>query len=601
MPGKYADLSKKQLMDLLEKRDRTKRLGLIWERDEIEADAAINANFVACEIIEDLCEDSAPWRNVVIEGDNFDALRWLRMTYAGRVKCIYIDPPYNKGNKDWIYNDRYMDPEDRFRYSTWLEFLYRRLSLARDLLAEDGVVFISINDENRAILELLAKEAMPGMWLGSLVWRTRDTTSAKGKNYSDVHEHILVFAKPNFIFTGSQKSNKKYKNPDNDPRGLWNTDPLTLAFDRYERPNLFYPIRNPEDGVWYPCDPDRVWAYATGERLKSGQKTRSKTIEEHMAEGLIVFPSQQRVVKWSTLDEVYAAIDSGDVPVTPRDKRPLISRDTDPEFWVGKRIGFGRPGLKKFWSNLRSHVSPLSSWIARASEDDLEGLFTLRTGSGGAGTREIQAIFGRKAFPNPKPVTLINQLVAQSTGPEDLILDFFAGSGTTAHAVAEVNAKDGGDRRFIMVSSTEVTADEPHKNLCRDVTAERIRSINTSEGAKCSDLTAPFAYLRTKEIAFEDLDYDLSPSDAWTALEALHDLPLTVYDSSRSWSAHEAEGVALVLVDRLDPSVLEWVQGRDRENLFVYTWAPGQIAQLLDGTQVDVRSVRETLARRFQQ
>ena len=123
MAGKYDDLTHAQLVELLEKRDRTKKLGLIWERDEIEADAAVDANFIACRIDEALSDKPAPWDNLVIEGDNFDALRWLRMTHAGRVKCIYIDPPYNTGNKDWVYNDRYMSKDDRYRHSTWLEFL----------------------------------------------------------------------------------------------------------------------------------------------------------------------------------------------------------------------------------------------------------------------------------------------------------------------------------------------------------------------------------------------------------------------------------------------------------------------------------------------
>lgn len=173
MPGKYDDLTKSQLIELLEKRDRTKKLGLVWERDELEADAAVDENFIACEIIPELSDKPAPWKNLVIEGDNYDALRWLRMTHAGKVKCIYIDPPYNTGNKDWVYNDRYMDADNRFRQSTWLEFLYRRLTLARDLLTEDGVILVSINDEQRALLELLMDEALPGMRVGSLVWRTR--------------------------------------------------------------------------------------------------------------------------------------------------------------------------------------------------------------------------------------------------------------------------------------------------------------------------------------------------------------------------------------------------------------------------------------------
>ncbi|WP_051677799.1 hypothetical protein [Bradyrhizobium sp. URHD0069] len=152
-----------------------------------------------------------------------------------------------------------------------------------------------------------------------------------------------------------------------------------------------------------------------------------------------------------------------------------------------------------------------------------------------------------------------------------------------------------------MVSSTEATKEGPDKNLCRDVTAERIRRLNLSDELKYAGIAAGFAYLRTREILFEDFDYDLRPADAWTALEALHDLPLTLYDPKKPWNLHEGAKVALVLVDRVDPSLLEWLKGRERQNLFVYAWAPGQIAQQLDGTRIDVRSVRDTLVKRFQQ
>jgi adenine-specific DNA-methyltransferase len=607
MAGKYDDLTHAQLVELLEKRDRAKKLGLVWERDEIEADRAVDANFIACRIVPELSDKPAPWDNLVIEGDNFDALRWLRMTYAGRVKCIYIDPPYNTGNKDWVYNDRYMNPEDRFRQSTWLEFLYRRLTLARDLLAEDGVLLISINDDQRAYLDLLAEEALPGMRVGSAVWRTRDSTSAKDRNFSDVHEHVLIYGKQNFTFAGKEKSDAKYSNPDNDPRGPWNADPITLGFDRTARANLFYPIFNPATGRYYPCDPDSVWRYATRQNLSPNQKIRTSTIEDFIEQGRIIFPDPQkeRVEIWETKDDLLAAIESGNIPRTPKKKLPLLTKETpDLDFWVGKPVGFGRPTFKKFWSDLNSHVSPFGSWIARISEDLSpyeEDITFIRTTGAGEGTGEVQAVFGFKAFPNPKPVSLIRELVRQSTGPNDLVLDFFAGSATTAQAVMELNAEDGGSRRFIMVSSTEATEDEPDKNLCRDVTAERIRRLNASDDPKYADLAAAFAYLRTHEIAFEDLDYDLMPADAWTALEAMHDLPLTPYDPARPWNLHEAEGVALMLVDRFDPTLLDWLKGRDRQNLFVYAWAPGQIAQHLDGTHVDVRPVRDTLVKRFQQ
>ncbi len=605
MSGKYDDLSKAQLIELLEKHDRTKKLGLVWERDEIDADRALDHDFIVAQIDAGLSDKPAPWENLVIEGDNYDALRWLRMTHRGRVKCIYIDPPYNTGNKDWVYNDRYMSADDRFRQSTWLEFLFRRMTLARDLLAEDGAIFVSINDEQRAFLELLLEESFPGMRVGSLVWRTRDSTSAKERNFSDVHEHVLVFGKPEFSFIGTAKSDAKYSNPDNDPRGPWNADPITLGFDRFDRENLFYPIYNPETGRYYPCDPDSVWRYATEQNLAPNQKIRTSTIEQFIEEKRILFPDPEKeeMRVWKSMEELLQDIDCKSVPVTPKKKLPLLRRDTpDLEFWIGKPVGFGRPTFKKFWSDLRSHVSPLGSWIARISEDlsaEEDDVSFIRTTGAGEGTGEVQSVFGYKAFPNPKPVSLIRELVRQSTSDKDLVLDFFAGSATTAQAVMELNAEDGGDRRFIMVSSTEATEDEPDKNLCRDVTAERVRRLNASDDAKYADLAAGFAYLRTKEIGFEDLDYDLDPADAWTALEAFHGLPLTQYDADLPWNIHEGDGLTLVLVDRFELGLLDWLGPRSRENLHVYAWAPGQVTQHLEGLHIHVAPVRETLVRAF--
>ena len=605
MADHYDSLTKNQLVNLLRKKDAEKKLGLVWERDEIEADAAIDKNFVACTIDEALSDGPAPWRNLIIEGDNYDALRWLRMTYASRVKCIYIDPPYNTGNRDWVYNDHYIDPNDRYRHSTWLEFLFQRLSLARDLLTPDGAILVSINDENRSRLELLLDEVFPGMRVGSLVWRTRDSTSAKGRRFSDVHEHVLVYGGPKFAFLGRPKSRKKYKNPDNDPRGDWNIDPLTLAFDHIDRPNLFYPLRNPETDTWYPCDHDRVWCFATEANLKPGEKTSALPMEQQIAQNLIVFPDpkKERVVVWKSREELLAAIETGDVPTTPRDGKPLIRASDDLDFWVGKRVGFGRPGIKKFWDNLKSHVSPLSSWIARKGEDDDDDLVLFRTGAGGEGTNEVQAIFGRKAFPNPKPVALIRQLLEQIAEADDLVLDFFAGSATTAQAVMEANAADEGSRRFIMVSSTEATKNEPTKNVCRDITAERVRRLNAASSGKYADLKAEFAYLRTREIDFDALNTELEAREAWAALEVMHGLPLTPYDGSLGWQEHSGDRLTLILADRTSDDLISRLRelADQRVNAFVYSWAPGQITAALDVADLEVRQVRETLVKRFQQ
>src|SRR6185437_8482349 len=257
---------------------------------------------------------------------------------------------YNTGRQDFVYNDKFVGEDDLWRFSTWIEFLYQRLTIARDLLTNDGVLLCCINDDNRAKLELLLDRALPGMRMGTMAWRTRDSTSAKGRNFSDTHEHILIYARPGFAFRGREKSEKKYKNTDNDPRGKWNRDPLTLAFDRFQRENLFYPIQDPKTERWYPCDPNRVWAYASEKIHDPTKKLASETMEEWIRREKILFPEpdSEREVVWKTLEELLAAIDGRDVPVTPKKKLPLLTRDTpNLEFWVGKKVGFGRPWFKK--------------------------------------------------------------------------------------------------------------------------------------------------------------------------------------------------------------------------------------------------------------
>lgn len=627
MSGKYDDLSKAQLIELLEKRDRTKKLGLVWERDEIAADQAIDENFIACEIVPELSDKPAPWANMVIEGDNFDALRWLRMTLSGRVKCIYVDPPYNTGNKDWVYNDRYMDKEDRFRQSTWLEFLFERFSLARDLLAEDGVILVSINDEQRALLELMLDEAMPGKRIATFTWRTRTGgNDSKGAFLSENHEHVLIYGGPDFRFGGYEKTFEKYIFWDEERKDHYRLSDISQPKDMKERINGFYAMYDPQTDTYYPPNPQRVWpspfpkgakydatdypdfmpVFPPDEATK-GKLPAKDQISKWVKQGRIVFPEDQRVEVFDDIDALRAAIDAADVPMARKTKK--IWREMPHlEFWVGKRIGYGIPQWVRYKKELKNATQPVSSWITPLAETDtlpateeIDLNAHLVSGSTQEGTTDIQDIFGSKAFNYPKPVSLVREMVRQATSQTGMVLDFFAGSATTAQAVMELNAEDGGDRRFVMVSSTEATEDEPEKNLCRDVTAERIRRLNASDDPKYDGLAAPFAYLRTREIAFEDLDYDLAPKDAWAALETLHGLPLTIYEDAAAWNVHEIDGVTLVMVDKYDAALLDWLRERSRQNVFVYAWAPGQLARELGDVEVEIRSVRDTLVRGFQQ
>lgn len=601
----YDGLSKAQLVNLLRKRDGEKKLGLVWERNEIEADAAIDANFVACTLDQELSDGPDPWRNLIIEGDNYDALRWLRMTYSRRVKCIYIDPPYNTGNKDWVYNDHYIDKNDRYRHSTWLEFLFQRLNLARDLLSNDGVLLVSISDENRAILELMMDEALPGMRLGTLTWRTRQGSNAdQGSFLSSDHEHILVYGYPDFRFSGNEKSYEMYSNPDSDPNGDWRKSDLTLGFNYIERPNLYYPLRDPETDIWYIPNPNRIWVYASKDRIKKGQRLQTKPMEEWIERKQIVFPEDQRVEVWNTMDELLAAIRAGDVPKSGR--TPILREDLpNLDFWVGRKVGFGVPAFKRYKKDLRNPTQPLSSWITPNSESETvdDGANAIISGTNDEGAKVIKDVFGSKVFNYAKPVSLIRELVKQSTSESDLVLDFFAGSATTAQAVMELNAEDNGSRRFIMVSSSEAMKDEPGKNVCRDVTAERVRKLNSADSGRYAGLKAEFAYLRTREIDFDALNSELEPEEAWSALEAMHGLPLTPYEPQSPWNEHDDGETLLIFADRTSDELIARLRKLDesRVNAFVYSWAPGQLVNALGSVGFEIRPVRETLVKRFQQ
>ena len=621
MTSKYDRYSKEELVKIIEERDRKPRLGLVWERDEIDHDRSMNQDFVALDLLPEQSCGSGPWHNLLIEGDNFDALRYLRMTHAGRVKCVYIDPPYNTGNKDFIYNDRFVDKDDVWKHSKWLEYLYRRLLLARDLLAEDGVLLVSINDENRARLELLLDQALPGMRKGSFVWRCRTGGNDTGGSFlSDNHEHVLVYGGAAFRFSGDEKSYSMYRYQDGDR--LFRLSDLTKAHDYTERLNTYYPIHDPETDTWYPCNPDRVWAYASKNRLNPGQKTRGNTIEVMIEKNMVWFPTNQRVEVYSTMEALLSAVDSGDVPKSG--STLLLRRDLpELETWVGRRIGFGRPAFKRYKETLKNENQPISSWLTPKSEADsvVENGNMPIVGTTEEGSKLIKDIMGNKAFSYPKPLSLIQNLIAQATDGDDLIMDFFAGSGTTAQAVLELNREDEGQRRFIMVSATEATTDDPDKNICRDVCAERIRRVIGGYGGK-EGTGGDFAYLRVKRIPQEDVLSEIDHAQVWTALQLIHRQSFSVpFDSAqgtpagslgeRSRTQHYATlppllqsidaASGLIYVTSINDSSAEQIAvlSRQTAHLTVYTWQPGLLRERLAGEGITVEQIPQFLVNRF--
>ena len=350
--------------------------------------------------------------NLIIHGDNLDALKALLPRYAGRVKCIYIDPPYNTGNEGWVYNDKVNSPlmrewlkenspvdgEDLERHYKWLCMMWPRLHLLKELLSDDGVIFVSIDDNEQHHLRMLMDEIFGEEgFLCEFVWKKRTGANDARNRISVDHEYIVCYSKHEAILQGIEKSLKNYSNPDKDARGDWTSGDLTCNKTAQERPNLFYSITDPDTGIEYQCNPNRVWVY---------EKDRMQRLIE---EGKVIFPKDSN----------------------------------------------GTPKYKRHKSEIRSTKKPFGSLI----ETEMNFM----------ATRQLREILNGQQFDYPKGLHLLKQLMLQGAYPKDsIILDSFAGSGTTAHAVLALNKEDGGNRKFILVEC---------EDYADTVTAERVRRV----------------------------------------------------------------------------------------------------------------------------
>ena len=542
MADNYEDYSKEQLIRLLRERDRRPRFGLVWERDEIDHDLSVNSDFVALDWDADLSCGDGPQQNLIIEGDNFDALRYLRMTHAGRVKCIYIDPPYNTGNRDFIYNDRFIDKDDAYRHSKWLEFMYRRLELAKELLAEDGVIFVSIDDNEVFHLGLLMGQVFGAAnFIANVIWQKVFSPKGTAQHFSDDHEYMVCYAlnkdfwRPNAM-PRSAAQDKAFKNPDNDPRGPWTSGDLS-ARNYYSKGT--YPITCPSGRVVAGPPPGNYWRFA---------------------------------------------------------EEKFLELDRDGRIWWGKS-GDNTPRLKRFLSDVRQGVVPQTLWKYE------------EVGHTQDAKKEIHDIlrFENTAdvFSTPKPVALIERIMRIATKPGDIVLDFFAGSGTTAQAVLNLNREDGGERRFILVSSTEATADTPDKNLCRDVCAERVRRViagySNKKGQAIEGLGGGFAYLRCRRIPSARVFRNIQHDQVWTALQLIHEVALTPYQVELPIQTAASSRGEVIYLPKLDDAVLAAVQESIHAagQAVVYSWQPALLAQRLTDPRVAFEPIPAFLVNRF--
>lgn len=633
--SKYDHLSKEELIGMLHQRDASRKLGLVWERDPLLHENALSNDYVALELDSNLSVGHAPYENVLIEGDNFDALRYLQVTYKGRIKCIYIDPPYNTGNKDFIYNDTFLDKDDSYRHSKWLEFMYQRLMLAKDLLSEDGVIFVSIDDGESAHLTLLMDQVFPNKRVGTFVWRRRSGTSdTKGPFVSVDHEYVLCYANKDFTFAGTPKDAAAYTDT-GDADGPWVSSDLNKAHNFFQRPDTYYAIHNPNTDIWYPGDPDRVSAFVTASR-QGGKKIRTQTIEELIKKNKVLWPSSDETVRYDTLEQLQAAISAGTAPrglhVYRRldEVREMVAKGQAPERlldyiepmenWVGRTIGYGKPRYKRFWKELKRTEKPVSTWIMPAStkkaeraELDADEVTMFQVGYNSEGTKLLSQMVHGAGFQFPKPISLIKELVGQATDNESghIVMDFFAGSGTTGHAVLALNEQDDGNRSFVLVSSTESTKKEPHKNVCRDVTARRLRaaiegySYRTPKGSvSVPGVGGQFAYMRVNRVPKETIALDIRHEHVWYMLQQLHANTVSPFAEANSVQILEGEGTGhdIVYVPMINEPAIEDLRAyfnASNSPCLVYAWQPGALRQRFHRTDVQIRKIPDYLIERF--
>lgn len=381
-------------------------------------------------------ESGAPSENKIIHGDNLEALKSLLPEFEGKVKCIYIDPPYNTGNEGWVYNDNNNDPklkkwlgqvvgkesEDLSRHDKWLCMMYPRLKLLHKLLSEDGAIFISIDDNEQANLRLLCDEIFGGSnFVNNIIWQKKYSPQNDARYLSDMHDFVVCYAKQltkwqRNLLPRTLKQNKRYKNLDNDKRGDWKSSDLSV---KTYNANTDYTIETP-----------------------SGRKVNPPS-------GYCWRVSEERFISMVEDNRIWFGIDGNNVP-----------------------------SIKRFLHEVQEGTVPVTLWLREEVGDNQEG------------KQVLKQIFNDGSFPfeTPKPSRLIENILKISSNKNDIILDSFAGSGTTAHAVLNLNKEDGGNRKFILIEM---------EDYANNITAERVKRVinGYGEGTKAVEGTGgDFSY-----------------------------------------------------------------------------------------------------------
>ena len=431
---------KSELIKLLRSQ---KKYGLVWEDKPEDAEQRmVNEQPVLVEVPERaiLSDDAEAPNHILIEGDNLEALTALSYTHAGKIDVIYIDPPYNTGNKDFIYNDSFVDKEDGYRHSKWLSFMNKRLKIAKNLLSDKGVIFISIDDNEQAPLKLLCDEIFGERnFVAKFDWRKK-TGANDAKDIAVITESILLYSNSKVLAVEREiwnrdegsRNMKRFKFSDEfvETRGKYYLDTLDRGGLQYSD-SMNYGIEAPDGGMIYP-------------------NGRSEFVNDGW-----IWKWGKDKVKWGLENKFLEFVKSKKSSGSKYTIKYKVYENVDNEGNIRKKVG-------RAFTNFI--LEPINQ----------------------QGNSELMALFGEVPFSNPKPLGLLQYLLNTIVIKDVTVLDFFAGSGTTLHATMQLNAEDGGHRQCILVTNNE-------NGICENVTYERNRRVIqgyiTPKGEKVPGLT----------------------------------------------------------------------------------------------------------------
>ena len=434
------------------------KYGLVFEEHREKIDETLEDHLPVLSEEKDLFVSNGGEMNFLLEGDNLASLQLLGKTHKGKIDVIYIDPPYNTGNKDFIYDDDFVNTEDSFRHSKWCSFITKRLEIAKDLLKENGFIFISIDDNEQADLRVVCNEIFGEE---NFVANLPTIMNLKGNQdeygFAGTHEYTLVYARNktvgNLGLFKIDESDEEFSKWEEDEIGYFkkgaNLKSTGVNAPREKRPNLFFPIYISNDGT-----------FSVDEKIENSTELYPVTDGKEMS--------------WRWSKEKFR-----------NEKYNVIISEEDGKFSIYKKQ--------------RPELGDLPTKKAKS-------VFYKPEYSSGNGTAQLKEIFGEKIFNNPKPIDLIKDFLQLSTFNSQFstVLDFFAGSGTTGHAVLKLNAEDGGKRKFILCTNNE-------NGICRDITYQRLKTVITGErkdGSKYSDgLPGSLKYFKVDFVPVAEKEY----------------------------------------------------------------------------------------------